>query len=120
MVEVATAAGGPLFATGAKAAKAGRAASKGIGRLGKGDLLKDHASGGAGLLADLGDDGILNLYIKVGPGTPKGGQMFNEAMQAFGPNVKGVRGTWIGGGDIADNFDAFKAAAAGGASLDFW
>ena len=36
--------------------------------------------------------------------------MFNEAMEAFGTNVKGVRGTWLGGGDLADNFDAFKAA----------
>ena len=37
-------------------------------------------------------------------------------MEAFGSNVKGVRGTWLGGGDLADNFDAFKAAIARGAA----
>jgi hypothetical protein len=37
-------------------------------------------------------------------------------MEQFGPNVKGVRGTWIGGGEIADNFDAFKAALKAGAT----
>lgn len=42
--------------------------------------------------------------------------MFAEAMEAFGLNVRGVRETWIGGGDIADNFDAFKAATAAGAT----
>ena len=42
--------------------------------------------------------------------------MFAEAMEAFGPNVRGVRGTWMRGGDIADNFDAFKAATAAGAA----
>ncbi len=58
---------------------------------------------------------MLNLYIKVGPDTPRGGQMFNDPMGAFDSNVKGVRGTWLGGGDLADNFDAFKTAVAGGA-----
>lgn len=37
--------------------------------------------------------------------------MFKEAIEAFGlKNVKGVRGTWIGGGDLASNFDSYKAA----------
>lgn len=60
---------------------------------------------------------MLNLYIKAKEGmTPRGGEMFKEAMERFGPNVKGVRGMWKGGGDLADNFDAFKAALAGTAT----
>ncbi len=40
--------------------------------------------------------------------------MFAEAMEAFGSNVKGVRGTWIGSADIGDNFNAFKSAVEAG------
>jgi hypothetical protein len=35
--------------------------------------------------------------------------MFNEALKAYGSNVKGIRGTWLGGGDLASNFDSYKA-----------
>lgn len=35
--------------------------------------------------------------------------MFNEALRAYGSNVKGIRGTWLGGGDLSSNFDAYKA-----------
>ena len=42
--------------------------------------------------------------------------MFREALEQFGPNVKGIRGNWIGGGDIADNFNSFKAAVQAGAT----
>ena len=40
--------------------------------------------------------------------------MFNQALAAYGTNVKGIRGTWIAGGTLADNFNAFKAATASG------
>ena len=33
-------------------------------------------------------------------------------------NVKGVRGTWLGGGDLADNFNAFKSALEKGVSAE--
>ena len=43
--------------------------------------------------------------------------MFNEVIAAFGANnIKGIRGTWIGGGDLATNYDAFQKAAAAGLS----
>jgi hypothetical protein len=35
--------------------------------------------------------------------------MFNEALKAYGGSVKGVRGTWLGGGELSSNFDAYKA-----------
>ena len=89
---------------------------RGTRLLGPGDDLARYVSGSDGLLASLGNDGILDLYIKAGPTTPRGGQMFNEALQAYGSNVKGIRGTWIGGGDIASNFDSFKAALNAGLS----
>jgi hypothetical protein len=58
-------------------------------------------------MASLDDDGILDLYVHKGPSTPSGRNMFDEAMAAFGSNVRGVRGTWLGVGDMHSNFDAF-------------
>jgi hypothetical protein len=84
---------------------------------GPGELYQAHVSGEYGVLADLDQDGMLNLYIKAKPGvTPRGSEMFNDALNAFGPNVRGVRGTWLGGGDIADNFDSFKGLLSSGLS----
>jgi len=77
-----------------------------------------YTSGGNGILAELGSDGILDLAIKTGPETPRGGLMFNEAVKHFGNKVKGIRGTWIGGGDLADNFNAFKTGSSRGASVE--
>jgi hypothetical protein len=60
---------------------------------------------------------IEERHIKAKPGvTPRGAEMFKEALDAFGPNVRGVRGTWLGGGDIADNFDTFKGLLKSGLS----
>jgi len=83
--------------------------------LGPGETYVAHAGQeGQGLMAHLDNDGVLNLYIVAGEGTPRGGAMFHEAMQAFGTNVKAVRGTWIGGGGLSSNFDSFKSALAAG------
>jgi len=67
-------------------------------------------------MAQLGkDDRILDLYIAKGPNTPTGGEMFEEAIKAFGlSNIKGIRGTWLGGGDLRTNFDAFQKAIKAG------
>ncbi|WP_224364742.1 RHS repeat-associated core domain-containing protein [Hyalangium versicolor] len=79
------------------------------------ETLYKYVDGNAGLIAELDNNGFLNLYIKTGPNTPTGGKMFNEAMSAFGrTNIKGVRGTWIGGGDIADNYNSFHAGLKDG------
>jgi hypothetical protein len=48
------------------------------------------------------------------PTTPRGGEMFDEAMRAFGPNVRGIRGNWVGTGEMTDNFDSFKDALKSG------
>ncbi len=82
--------------------------------LGPGDVHKAHASGEAGLLADLDADGMLNLYIKRGPNSPSGSQMFQEALEAFGSNVKGIRGNWINSKSIGDNFKSYKKALSRG------
>lgn len=37
-------------------------------------------------------------------------------MRAFGPNVKGIRGNWVGTGTMTENFDSFKAALKSGLS----
>jgi hypothetical protein len=87
------------------------------GRLGRGQRYgAAYNERSYGLLADLDEDGILHLYIKKGPNTPSGSAMFNEALEQFGSNVKGVQGYWIGGGDLADNFNSFKAAVSAGLS----
>jgi hypothetical protein len=88
--------------------------------LGPGEMLSRHLQGKYGLLADLGPDGILKLIIHADkqndpPLTPKGGEMFDEAMRAFGPNVQGIRGNWLGTDpEMSDNFDSFKEALKSG------
>jgi hypothetical protein len=62
-----------------------------------------------GLYAEL-DVGVLSLGILKGSGAPRGSQMFDKAMLAFGWNVEAVRGIWIGGGNMSDNFDTFRTA----------
>jgi hypothetical protein len=87
--------------------------------LGPGEMLSRHLQGKYGLIADLQPDGMLKLAIAADkkndpPTTPKGGEMFDEAMRAFGPNVKGIRGNWFGTGEMTDNFDSFKGALKSG------
>jgi hypothetical protein len=87
--------------------------------LGPGEMLSRHLQGKYGLIADLQSDGMLKLAIAADkkndpPTTPKGGEMFDEAMRAFGPNVKGIRGNWFGTGEMTDNFDSFKDALKSG------
>ena len=53
--------------------------------LGRGEDYAAHIKGDAGLMAQLDEKGILDLYIKTGENTPRGGAMFAEAMKAFGP-----------------------------------
>ena len=72
--------------------------------------------GGDGIIAELGEDGFLTLAIQKGPGTPSGGQMFSDALGAFGNNVKGVGGNWLGTGSMTSNFDSFQAATRAGAT----
>lgn len=69
---------------------------------------------GNGVLAHLDENGFVNLYIKVSSSTPSGTQMFKEALNAMGPSVRGIRGTWLGGGDLSTNFDTYKANLSAG------
>jgi RHS repeat-associated protein len=84
--------------------------------LGRGDSYGSYVHGDQGLLAELGKDGMLDLVIQSGENTPRGGAMFNDAIEAFGSNVQGVRGTWKGGGALADNYNSFMAAVRSGLS----
>jgi hypothetical protein len=87
-------------------ASAATPATKGIG-----EVYQAYSNA---LVGQLGQDGILDLFIKVGEGTPRGGEMFNEALEAFGSNVKGIRGDWAAGGDMSANFDSFTKAVQEG------
>ena len=73
---------------------------------------------GGGVLATVDHNGIVDLVIKRSPGTPSGGDMFREAIAYFGNRVKGVRGTWLGRRDLADNFSSFVAAMRAGESAE--
>ncbi|NVB36395.1 hypothetical protein G6O69_01035 [Pseudenhygromyxa sp. WMMC2535] len=95
------------------------AAGGGGSRLKPGEALERHFVGDSleGLMASLDKDGTLHLYIAAGEHTPKGGAMFREAIDAFGADsIKAIEGRWGGGGDLASNFDAYKAAVARGVS----
>jgi hypothetical protein len=74
----------------------------------------------AGLLAEVDADGILNLYIKTGSHTPRGGEMFREAVEWVGGpgNINGIRGTWVRGEGLRDNIDSFNAAVRSGLPLE--
>jgi RHS repeat-associated protein len=102
--------------TGPSTPKSEAATASSLPTLKPGETLTKYADKDAGLMAQLGkDDRFLNLYIVKGENTPRGGEMFWEAIKAFGlENIRGVRGTWIGGGKLADNFDAYKKAIAAG------
>jgi hypothetical protein len=87
--------------------------------LGPGQTLARHTQEEYGLVAYLEPDGLLSLAIQADkkndpPTTPKGGEMFDEAMRAFGSNVRGIRANWVGTGEMTDNFDSFKAALKSG------
>ena len=93
-----------------------------IGRVQRGSVFSRYWDPdlGHGVLAQLEDDGFLELYIKVGPDTPRGGQMFREALAAFGgrsnQDIRGIRGIWNNTSDISTNFDAYRAALGRGLS----
>ena len=62
-------------------------------------------------LASLDSKGNLDLVFEVPKdmkGQGVGEKMFESAMKEFGEkNIKGINGTWIGTGDLKDNFDSF-------------
>ena len=75
----------------------------------------DSPGGGDGILASVDSQGILDTVITVGKGTPSGSVMFQDAMDALGSNVKGIRGKWLSGsGELQDNLDSFNAGIQSG------
>jgi hypothetical protein len=76
--------------------------------LGPGEMLSRHLNGAYGALPEVDRDGMLKIAVVADkknepPTTPKGGEMFEEAMRAFGPSVKGIRGNWLGTGTMTEN-----------------
>ncbi|WP_438948553.1 DUF6531 domain-containing protein [Streptomyces atratus] len=66
---------------------------------------------GKGIVADLDAKGIMSLVIEKGPDTPRGSEMFDNAIRSFGNDVQGVKGYWQNGGTLRDNLDSFNSAA---------
>ncbi|GGT34555.1 hypothetical protein GCM10010207_38250 [Streptomyces atratus] len=66
---------------------------------------------GKGIVADLDSKGIMSLVIEKGPDTPRGSEMFDNAIRSFGNDVQGVKGYWQNGGTLRDNLDSFNSAA---------
>jgi hypothetical protein len=74
------------------------------------EYFNSYASGGVGgIVASVDSQGVLNTVVEVADGTPNGGQMFADAMDALGPSVQKIRGTWLSGGSLQDNLDSFNA-----------
>lgn len=59
-----------------------------------------------GLLSQLDEKGVLNLGIETGPSTPRGAEMFAEAMKNVGPEVIAIRGKW--NPSMPDNLNSFN------------
>ncbi|KOX32477.1 hypothetical protein ADL06_10480 [Streptomyces sp. NRRL F-6491] len=78
------------------------------------------APNGLGIVAGINDAGLVSMAVKVGPGTPSGGEMFNAALAHFGDKVKGVKAYWQNGGELSDNLNSFNKAVRSGeyASLE--
>jgi RHS repeat-associated protein len=71
--------------------------------------------GNKGILGTINDKGIVEFVVEAGPGSPmRGGQMFQQMMEHFGSNVKGVAGNWYYG----DNLAAVNQLTAQGVSLE--
>lgn len=60
--------------------------------------------------------GSLELYIKSGPGTGSGRELFAEAMEHFGDGVKQIEGNWHNIPGLSSNYDSYWAARARGFS----
>ncbi|WP_306432499.1 ricin-type beta-trefoil lectin domain protein [Streptomyces sp. A1136] len=74
------------------------------------EWANDYGSQTHGIMASIDSDGILNLIVLAKEGvTPAGSEMIAEVMEKIGGNAKGIRGTWLGGGDMKDNLDSFNA-----------
>ena len=86
--------------------------------LGRGDVFTAHRTGMSGLEASLDPDGLLDLYMVRGTGTPAGHQMFDEALEAFGDNVAGIRGSWSDTRGLDTNYRQFQASTDAGLSTD--
>jgi hypothetical protein len=68
--------------------------------------------GSHGVIAEVDEQGVLNLAIERGADTPSGSEMFDEAMQAVGEHVRAIRGTW--GSSMPDNLNSFNGAINSG------
>ncbi|MFD5888860.1 RICIN domain-containing protein [Streptomyces sp. NPDC060334] len=74
------------------------------------EWANDYGSKSHGIMGSIDSDGILNLIVLAEEDlTPTGSVMIAEVMEKIGGNAKGIRGTWLGGGDMKDNLDSFNA-----------
>lgn len=74
------------------------------------EWINDYGSKTSGVMGSINDEGVLDLIILAKEGvTPTGSEMLDEVMGKIGGNARGMGGTWLGGGDMADNLDSFNA-----------
>jgi len=67
-----------------------------------------------GIMGEISDDGIVSFAVEAGAGSPvRGTEMFAQMMKHFGSNVRGVRGSWHYG----DNLAAVNKLTSEGMSL---
>jgi hypothetical protein len=67
-----------------------------------------------GIMGEISDDGLVTFAVEAGAGSSmRGTEMFAQMMKHFGSNVKGVRGSWHYG----DNLAAVNKLTSEGMSL---
>lgn len=72
--------------------------------------------GGGGIMANL-DGGTLSMAVESGKGSPRGGQMFSEVMDHFGPeNVTSFEAKWVPA--MPSNLDKFNENLRAGMSYE--
>ena len=55
-----------------------------------------------GMMGEISDDGFVTFAVEAGAGSPiRGTEMFAQMMKHFCSNVKGIRGSWHYGDNLA-------------------
>jgi len=80
------------------------------------------ASDTKGIIGEISDDGLVSFAVEAGAGSPvRGTDMFLDMMKHFGSNVKGIKGAWYYGDNLAAiNRLTAKGRSLADAALDTW
>ncbi|WP_158710361.1 hypothetical protein [Streptomyces sp. NRRL F-5126] len=79
-----------------------------------GDYANFYGGSDGGVMANV-NNGVLSLAIEKGPTTPRGAQMFDDAINHFGAeNLNAIEGKWVRA--MPSNLNTFNEMVRGGMS----